>query len=120
GVRTTTIDGLAIGLYRLFRLRRRDTGTQTRDTVEIMVVDRDWVVGLKRERQPQTCAVRMPKRLRHDPDDCARCAVDNDRAAKHVGARVQCVSPEIVADDCHVRSCITYLFRAKISTPRHR
>ena len=42
----------------------------------------------------------MAKSFWHHADDRARCAIDHYRAAEHVRPCVQCIAPEIVANDC--------------------
>ncbi len=83
-IRIVAIDRGAHALHSFFRFHRRDAGTQSRDAIEIMVVDRRRIVGLKRKRQPQTRAIRMPECFRHHADDRPWCSIDHDRAAEHV------------------------------------
>ena len=83
-IRIVAIDRGAHALHSFFRFRRRDTGTQSRDAIEIMVVNRRRIVRLKRKRQPQTRAIRMPECFRHHADNRPWCSIDHDRAAEHV------------------------------------
>src|SRR6476660_8730149 len=58
----------------------------------------------------------MPKRCRHDTNDGPRCAIDYDRAAENIRARVQGVAPKIIADDHHRSAAFLPLVRSEIPT----
>src|SRR5580704_4133650 len=84
-----------------------------------MIVDRRRIIRTQHQRQPKTRSIWMAKSLWHNADDCARSAIDRERAAEHVGPRVQGVAPKIVAND-RDRTCsfTAFLFAEGAATRR--
>jgi len=59
-------------------------GTQSREAIEIMVVDRRRIIGLKRQAAAQTRAIRMADAFGITPMIVRSVPSDHDRAAEHV------------------------------------
>ena len=74
-----------------------------------MIGDSTWYDRWRRERNPDIRPIWMAKTFRHHSDDSVRSAVERDRRAQNIGARIERLAPEIVADNRYGRSVWTIL-----------